>query len=103
MHARRVLGRCVVTGQRAGGIDVQSVVTVDGDCAMSCRADRGEIQVVFGPATNGVVLFFDWSGLTKLLGLILSVITQAQQTGSGDSAGVIVHADEPSREAHPAV
>lgn len=88
------------TRERACGIDVESVVTVDGDCAMSCRAAHGEIQVLFGPATNGLVLYFDWSSLTKLLGLILSVITQANQPPPKQPADITVHADEQSREAH---
>ena len=51
--------------RRRRGIEVESVVTVDADCDMSCDVVDDQVEFWFAPVTDGLHFYFDWPGLAK--------------------------------------
>jgi hypothetical protein len=88
------------TTESVRGIDVESVVTVDGNCAVSCAVIGDEIEFILGPPTNGLVLYFNWQGLSKFLGVAGAMVTQVREAPPGKQVRVSVSADERSRQVH---
>ena len=85
---------------RVRGIELESVVTVDGDCYISGSVVGDEIKFMLGPTTNGLTLYFDWQGLARFLGVAGQIVTRVHAALPGKPGDFSVSADEQSRLAH---
>jgi hypothetical protein len=87
--------------RRRRGIEAESVVTVDGDCDMSCEAlGDDQIEFWFGPMIDGLHLYFDKSGFAKFMRVVEEMTTRVAKIPRGEEIEVMVSADERSRRAH---
>lgn len=86
--------------RRRRGIEVESVVTVDADCDMSCDVVDDQIEFWFGPVTDGLHFYFDWPGLAKFMRVVSETVAQAKTIPRGERMDFTVNADERSRKAH---
>lgn len=82
------------------GIAVETTVTVDGDCDMSCEIFEGEIKVYFGHGDNMMQLYLDWPGLHRLVTVLDAAIRRVGQIPAGQPVRFMVSADERSRREH---
>jgi hypothetical protein len=82
------------------GIQTESVITVDGDCYLSCSFPGDEFKFLFGPVHNGLTLYMTWDGLAKFLSVLSSVIARIGEALPGKPVELSISADEPSRLAH---
>ncbi|HEX5121385.1 MAG TPA: hypothetical protein VFW65_39895 [Pseudonocardiaceae bacterium] len=86
--------------ERLRGIEVESVVTVDGDCYISSYVADDQVMFLLGPVTNGLILYFDWQGLAKFLGVTAQIVTRVGGALPGKPSEFTISADEQSRCAH---
>ena len=87
--------------QRRRGIEAESLVTVDGDCDMSCEAlGDNQIEFWFGPMIDGLHLYFDKAGFAKFMRVVEEMRTRVAKIPRGEEIEVMVSADEHSRRAH---
>ena len=87
--------------RRRCGIQAESVVTVDGDCDMSCDVvGDDQIEFWFGPVTDGLHLYFDRLGFAKFLRVVEEMTARVAAVPRGERMVFTVNADERSREAH---
>ncbi|HEX5405955.1 MAG TPA: hypothetical protein VFX16_27075 [Pseudonocardiaceae bacterium] len=87
-------------GKRSG-IEAESVVTVDGECDMSCEVlGDDQIEFWFGPVTDGLHLYFDKSGFAKFMRVVDEMRARVAKIPRGECVELMVNADERSRRAH---
>ena len=83
------------------GIEAESLVTVDGDCDMTCEVlGDDQIEFWFGPMIDGLHLYFDKAGLAKFMRVVEEMRTRVAKIPRGEDIAVMVSADERSRRAH---
>lgn len=82
------------------GIDIDSAVTVDETCHMSCEVLEDEIQFLFGTKNTGIHLYFDWPGLARFLRLAGAVVERAQAASDSRTVRFMLSVDEGSRNEH---
>jgi hypothetical protein len=86
--------------RRRCGIEAESVVTVDGDCDMSCDVvSDDQIEFWFGPVTDGLHLYFDRLGFAKFLCVVEQMTARMAAVPRGERMEFTVSADERSQEA----
>jgi hypothetical protein len=87
--------------RRRRGIRAESIVTVDGDCDMSCDVvGDDQLEFWFGPVTDGLHLYFDKSGFVKFMRVVDETMARAALNTAGACMAFAVSADERSRKAH---
>jgi hypothetical protein len=55
---------------------------------------------LLGPVTNGLMLYFDWQGLAKFLGVTAQIVTRVGGALPGKPSKFSISADDQSRRAH---
>jgi hypothetical protein len=83
------------------GIEIESVITVQGDCDITCDVMGDEqIEFWFGPMIDGLHLYFDWPGFVKFMRVAAEMTARATAIPRGQRLEFTVYADERSRKAH---
>lgn len=82
------------------GIDIESMVTVDCNCYMSCEVMADEVQFIFGRINDGLCLSFDWAALLKFVRMMHVTMNRMQTESDSRKAWFMVSADDRSRDAH---
>jgi hypothetical protein len=82
------------------GIDIEAIMTVHDECAISCEVDDDEARFTLGRTLDGLRLDFDLSALEKFMGVAQKVMDQISQIPRGERIGFAVYADDHSRKEH---
>lgn len=82
------------------GIDVETIVSVDGNCRMSCRVVGDEIEFVFGRTNDGLRLAFDGHGLLRFMRLARAMVERLDGVPGEQLPDFMVSADKASYAEH---
>lgn len=82
------------------GINIDTAITVDGHCLMSCEVLDDEIQCRFGTNNTGLHFYFDWPGLLRFIHLLNLMMQRIVAPTGSTKLDFMVSVDGESEREH---